>query len=64
MKQSDKALLDYAKAISISTDDRQTSRALNNRAALNHDLEKYENAIADYTQAISIYPGYDLYYNN
>jgi len=52
----DEALKDYATAIEISTDDWQTSRAINNSANIYWKEEKWELCIEEYTKAIAVSP--------
>ena len=64
MKEVDLALKDYAMALSISKEDNETSRAINNRALIYEEQEKFDLALEEYTKAIEIYPNEPHYYSN
>ena len=64
MKEYELALNDYATALKLSKYPDESSRALNNRALIYEEQEKFELALAEYTKAIEIYPNKPLYYSN
>ncbi|BBM84851.1 tetratricopeptide repeat protein [Candidatus Uabimicrobium amorphum] len=61
LKQYEKALADYNKAIAIDPDN---FVAYKNRGILYQDLKQYEKALADYNKAIDIDPNNFEAYNN
>ena len=62
--ETELALKDYAIVLELSKDPYQSARALNNRALIYKNQEKFDLAIEEYTKAIEIYPNYSLYYSN
>jgi len=55
---------DYASALKLSKDPFESSRALNNRATIYENQEKFDLALEEYTKAIEIDPQYPLQYSN
>jgi tetratricopeptide (TPR) repeat protein len=63
-KEVELALKDYESALKLSKDSYQSARALNNRALIYRDQEKFDLALVEYTKALEIYPNHSLYYSN
>ncbi|MGI0479732.1 protein kinase domain-containing protein [Geminocystis sp. CENA526] len=61
LKQYEKAIIDYTKAIEL---DPNYIYAYNNRGVVYENLKEYEKAIMDYTKAIELDPNYKSAYNN
>lgn len=61
LKEYNKAILDYTKAIEIKPD---YANAYNNRGISHIDLDEYEEAIADYNIVIKYKPDYPYAYFN
>ena len=55
LKQYDKAIADFSKAIELKPD---YVEALNSRGSVYYDLKQYDKAIADYSKAIELKPDY------
>ena len=61
MKEYEKAIADYSKAIELDPND---AHAYDNRGVCYSDLKEYEKALADLNTAIELYPNYaNPYYN-
>jgi tetratricopeptide (TPR) repeat protein len=54
----------YTKCLKLEIDDANKATAYYNRGIAYYDLENYKAAIADYTSALRIDPGYAAAYNN
>lgn len=61
MKQYERAIADYDKAIEINTED---ANAYNNQGASYNGLELYEHAIKDFDKAIELEPEHAAAYHN